>query len=719
MRNYAGRGTLAALVTTATYKQTASGWNQIKYTTEDEHNFKVGQLVTISGITGGTSANVSNLTVVNTPSVKSFVVSAGNGNTFVTATSPVVGSGVTAFASNGWSNSYEILYATPETASAFPFYFDISPNIQASAISPYPSDGTVSVSLNWYSTGGSNPSSAYKITQTVGTSTTDVVATASAVGSTTVTGLSADTIYSFTVVASNATNTTSRSTSISVSKQISAMGAVTSVPTASTELSMDVSWVQPNVASPAVAYYEIQQAISSDNTIWGSWTAVGTTPSLSTTVTGLLDTFYYKYRVRAFNGGYNNYVESASNRAYYLTTPTPTPTLESVAPDKTDIRINTSGFISNPTITAWTVQRSTNGTTWSTVATTATLPYVDDSGLANETTYYYRLRATNGQLTSAYSSSVSILTNPPVVFVEYLVLAGGGGGAGGSYSSSWEYSGGGGGAGGYRCNKQSETSGGGATAESSFYAVKGSTHEISIGSGGPAGTGSSGGNGNNSKFSTITALGGGAGGGNSYGRVGGSGGGAGGSLVSTWAGGAGTSGQGYGGGPSGNAYGAGGGGAGGPGTPSEVASYSKGGRGVQSSITGTLTAYAGGGSGRQANGVYEPPGSNPAGGWTPESGTTIYYGGGYGTYNANAGSGVNGLGAGGGGSTSSYTSSGGNGGSGVVVIAYPNTYPDLVITGSLTHDRPTRSGYKVYRFTAGLGSVTFNVQLPIFKTRVV
>ena len=45
------------------------------------------------------------------------------------------------------------------------------------------------------------------------------------------------------------------------------------------------------------------------------------------------------------------------------------------------------------------------------------------------------------------------------------------------------------------------------------------------------------------------------------------------------------------------------------------------------------------------------------------------------------------------------------GGSGVVIIAYPDTYAvPTSITG--TYNEPTRSGYRVYRFT-GSGSITF------------
>jgi hypothetical protein len=53
---------------------------------------------------------------------------------------------------------------------------------------------------------------------------------------------------------------------------------------------------------------------------------------------------------------------------------------------------------------------------------------------------------------------------------------------------------------------------------------------------------------------------------------------------------------------------------------------------------------------------------------------------------------------------------GGAGGSGVVIIAYPSTYPALSsIGGGLTYtvDTTTRSGYRVYQFTAGTGTITW------------
>lgn len=48
-----------------------------------------------------------------------------------------------------------------------------------------------------------------------------------------------------------------------------------------------------------------------------------------------------------------------------------------------------------------------------------------------------------------------------------------------------------------------------------------------------------------------------------------------------------------------------------------------------------------------------------------------------------------------------------SGASGVVVIAYPDALPAITISGGLTYDQPTRSGYRVYRFTAGSGTIAF------------
>jgi hypothetical protein len=236
-----------------------------------------------------------------------------------------------------------------------------------------------------------------------------------------------------------------------------------------------------------------------------------------------------------------------------------------------------------------------------------------------------------------------------------------GGGGGGGYAGP-----GGGGAGGY-VTKLTDLN-------------IGTSYTVTVGTGGACSgsTSAAGATGGNSVLGAFTAYGGGGGGsgdGVAAPTAGGSGGGA-----SYNAGGASPYyGQGNFGGPSySTQIGGGGGGAGSRGN-----SNGDGGFGLESSITGTATVYASGGGGY-------PSGS-------------AFPGGGAG-YQSNS-NGTDGLGGGGGGNNgTSY-----RGGNGVVIIAYPISYPAITtIPGTLTYtvDTSTRSGYRVYKFTAGTGSVT-------------
>jgi hypothetical protein len=233
--------------------------------------------------------------------------------------------------------------------------------------------------------------------------------------------------------------------------------------------------------------------------------------------------------------------------------------------------------------------------------------------------------------------------------IEYLVVAGGGGGG---IGVSNQYHGGGGGAGGLLSG--------------TFTMQPSTSYTITIGAGGIANSSS----GVNSVFNTVTCIGGGAGGINGgAGYSGGSGGG--GSQNS--GGGTGTAGpprQGYNGAGGSQLVGGGGGGAGSGGQSYPPAA---GGAGLASTIAGSSITYAAGGTG----GV----GASTAGA-------------------ANSGTGGNGGAPG---------NNGGNGGSGIVIIAYPNIYPNIPNIGAgltYTLDTDTRAGYKVYKFTQGTGTVS-------------
>lgn len=279
----------------------------------------------------------------------------------------------------------------------------------------------------------------------------------------------------------------------------------------------------------------------------------------------------------------------------------------------------------------------------------------------------------------SYSYSTSSM--PGVATIEYLVVAGGGGGRPGVDGA---YTGGGGGAGGY-------LSGTNLTVSSSL--------NITVGAGGTNGASNT--NGSDSSLIgtgiSIVAIGGGKGGTNTAGTagVGGSGGGAGGGGSGV-TGAAGTPGQGFAGGNGGGANpwnAGGGGGASATGNPGSPLGNGNGGAGLNSSITGTSLAYAGGGGGGCQNSVT---------GGTGGSGV-----GGNGGLNTGAGTSATANRGGGGGGGGGNNGASGNGGSGVVIIAYPDTVAAITSIGvGLTYTvSSSRSGYRVYTFTAGTGTI--------------
>ena len=306
-----------------------------------------------------------------------------------------------------------------------------------------------------------------------------------------------------------------------------------------------------------------------------------------------------------------------------------------------------------------------------------TLPDIE-----TDTTYTFTINATDGLNVIPRTFNLISLYVVTVPSTEYLVIAGGGGGGGdGGYGS-------GGGAGGFRYGSMSPSSS--------------TTYNIVVGLGGTGQSGAGLDNatvGGNSTFATITSAGGGRGRGISGGLPGLTGGS--GSGGDRNPGGAGNTPsvspvQGYAGGAGGTESTGGGGGAGGVGLNGGTYTGGGGGPGAQSSITGVATYYAGGGGG-----CGRDTGSNGGIGGGGNAGAPGVAGT-AGSPNTGGGGGAGGTNTGGLGS---------NGGSGVVFLAYQNSpnYKVPAISGGLTYtlDTTTRSGYRVYRFTAGTGTITF------------
>ena len=360
-------------------------------------------------------------------------------------------------------------------------------------------------------------------------------------------------------------------------------------------------------------------------------------------------------------------------------------TATATGPTTATITFTAPGNNGGATITSYTAVSSPSGITGT--LSQAGSGTITVSGLTPSTNYTFTVYATNNIGNSASSSSSnSIATQSGVPSsVEYLVVAGGGGGG--------SRFGGGGGAGGML------------TSTLSVLASTGYT--VTVGSGGSGGntSPSNGAQGNNSTFASITSTGGGYGaaGDTGNGGSGGSGGGAAGRFAGT--GGSGIGGQGNNGAstvpPTYTYNGGGGGGAGAAGNNT----VGNGGAGSASSITGSSVTYAGGGGGGGSSDSGGPGGSTNGGtGGSGGGGTGGQYAGNGGITSGTANTG----GGGGGGAYSGGNGAGAAGGSGVVIIAYPDTYLALSsISGGLSYDQPTRSGYRVYRFTGGTGTISW------------
>jgi fibronectin type 3 domain-containing protein len=140
----------------------------------------------------------------------------------------------------------------------------------------------------------------------------------------------------------------------------------------------------------------------------GTWTVIA--PALPANSTAYQDATVqpgtsYSYRVRAFDATSNS---AYSNLATVTTFPAPPGSLAASAVSSSRIDLSWSNVAGE---TGYKVERSTNGTTWAQLATTGTdvTTYQDLSVVAN-TTYSYRVRASNGGGDSSYSPTATATT---------------------------------------------------------------------------------------------------------------------------------------------------------------------------------------------------------------------------------------------------------------------------------------------------------------------
>jgi titin len=140
-----------------------------------------------------------------------------------------------------------------------------------------------------------------------------------------------------------------------------------------------------------------------------NFTQIGTTAA---NVTAFSDTtaaagMTYHYRVVAANG---NGASAPSNSVSTTTIPSAPTGLIATVISATQVNLSWNNV---PGETGYTVQRSTNGTTWNNIGTTAAnVVTFSDTTASAGTTYQYRVVASNAAGSSAPSASVSATTIP-------------------------------------------------------------------------------------------------------------------------------------------------------------------------------------------------------------------------------------------------------------------------------------------------------------------
>ena len=372
--------------------------------------------------------------------------------------------------------------------------------------------------------------------------------------------------------------------------------------------------------------------------------------------------------------------------------PPQTPTIGTATASSTALEATvtwTLGSNGGKALSAITITPYLNGTTAGTPQNAATTNSTSHTftGLAQASSYTFKVKATNANGDSAESIATNSITIVTLITVDYLVVAGGGGG--GSHNAA------GGGAGGMRSTVTN--TGGGGTLESAIGIVKGTNYTVTVGSGGAGGgTNASGSSGANSVFATITSTGGGGGGGGNGGAGASGGSGGGGSVYG--AAGARTASpvQGFAGGAGNVNLGGGGGGAGqvGGATNAENGVAGNGGNGLACSITGSSVTYAGGGGGSADAGDGNQGAGGAGGGAAGKQNTTS---------NATANTG------GGGGAENRMIATPGAGGSGIVILRWLTSEGTISVGAGLTADATGTDGsYSYKRFTAGSGNVSLS-----------
>src|SRR5213079_2714214 len=232
------------------------------------------------------------------------------------------------------------------------------------------------------------------------------------------TGLAANTSYSYRVRATDAAGNPSGYSNVA---SATTPATDTQAPTAPTNLSATaVSWSQINLSWTAstddvgVTGYPVERCQGAGCT---SFAPVGTAAGPTYSDTGLAANMSYSYRVRATDAagnpsGYSN-VASATTPATDTQAPTAPTNLSATAVSWSQINLSWTASTDNVGVTGYPVERCQGaGCTSFAPVGTAAGPTYSDTGLAANTSYSYRVRATDAAGNPSGYSNVASATTP-------------------------------------------------------------------------------------------------------------------------------------------------------------------------------------------------------------------------------------------------------------------------------------------------------------------
>lgn len=205
--------------------------------------------------------------------------------------------------------------------------------------------------------------------------------------------------YSYRVYAQNDTDTSGNSNTATVAVTPATPGSLSATSVSSSRI--DLSWGDVTGDTG----YVIERSLN--GTTWTTLTTIAADSSSYSDTSVAAGTRYF-YRIRATGSAGNSALTSSVN----ATTRTATPTLTLTVYSSSRINLTWSNVLGE---TGYRIERSLDGSTWSTLATTAAnVAYYYNLGLSANTAYSYRVVALNaGGDSGAGSNSGTTLMNAP------------------------------------------------------------------------------------------------------------------------------------------------------------------------------------------------------------------------------------------------------------------------------------------------------------------